>query len=484
MMQTFPELTVGDVLIAPFVSYSVAALLIYLLLRPVLRLVAFDRLFANPPVAQLSLYVVILASLIVFPLKGGVAMMTETEARITPPDCRSTRDRASRPGSPGGANEGSEFVAAGSPSHRFRDFVAGMGKSIATVLLFAAALLAGLVIWDYYVTAPWTRDGRVRVQVASIAPQVSGQIIDMRVHDNQFVRKGDVLYVIDRFDFKRALESAKATLRAKAADLQVKKVQAERRMQLSDLATTPEEQQTYVGSATQAQAAFTSAQQDVDQASVNLQRTEVRSPANGYVTNLLTRVGDYAHAGTTNISVIDADSYWIDGYFEETKMAHVCIGDQAEAQLMGYRQPILGTVASVTRGISVSDAAPSTQGLPNVDPVYTWVRLAQRVPVRIKITHVPSGVPLVSGMSATVTIRDEATARTDGWFAQRWDDVRQRLADLAERPQPSIGCVPVQGSDWGSSDTISDYQPPPAEKPDQINPGMAFEMTGLQKARK
>ena len=129
------------------------------------------------------------------------------------------------------------------------------------------------------------------------------------------------------------------------------------------------------------------------------------------------------NTGTTNISVIDADSYWIDGYFEETKMAHVCIGDRAEAALMGYRDPILGRVETVTRGISVSNAAPSTQGLPSVDPVYTWVRLAQRVPVRIRITNVPPGVPLVSGMTTTVTIRrDEAPAST------AWLGLSSRLA--------------------------------------------------------
>jgi multidrug resistance efflux pump len=108
--------------------------------------------------------------------------------------------------------------------------------------------------------------------------------------------------------------------------------------------------------------------------------------------------------GTTSISVIDADSYWIDGYFEETKMAHVCVGDPAEAALMGYRDPIVERVQTVTRGISVPNAAPSTQGLPSVDPVYTWARLAQRVPVRVRITDVPAGVPLVSDMTATVTI--------------------------------------------------------------------------------
>ena len=277
-------------------------------------------------------------------------------------------------------------------------------KRLATLAIMLVAIVMALVTWDYYVTAPWTRDGSVRVQVASVAPQVSGQIVELRVVDNQFVRKGDVLYVIDPFDFEVALRSNKAQLEQKAADLQVKRVQSERRQHLSTLATTPEEQQVFAGTAVQAKAAFDAAQQQLDQAEINLRRTEVRSPVNGYVTNLLMRVGDFAHEGTTNISVIDSDSYWIDGYFEETKMARVCIGDRVEAKLMGYAQPISGHVATVTRGIGVSNAAAGAQGLPNVDPVYTWVRLAQRVPVRIAIDQVPPGVPLVSGMTATVTI--------------------------------------------------------------------------------
>ena len=288
---------------------------------------------------------------------------------------------------------------------RLARFARSTLKTVATLLILALALLAALIIWDFYVASPWTRDGSVRVQVASVAPQVSGQITEIRVVDNQFVHRGDVLYVIDPFDFQVALDTTKAQLRQRAADVRVKQVQAERREHLTDLATTPEEQQQYAGNATQAQAAFDAAQAQVAQAEINLKRTQVRSPVNGYVTNLLLRLGDYAHAGMTNISVIDADSYWIDGYFEETKMAHICIGDRAEAQLMGYRDPIVGQVQTVTRGISVSNAAPSTQGLPNVDPVYTWVRLAQRVPVRIRITNVPAGVPLVSGMTVTVTIR-------------------------------------------------------------------------------
>ena len=361
--------------------------------------------------------------------------------------------------------------------HALLRFGAKAVKTIATLSVIVAALLAAAVIWDYYITSPWTRDGRVRVQVASVAPQVSGQITDLRIVDNQYVRKGDVLYVIDPFDFQISLASAKTQVQMKAADLQVKYVQADRRQHLSNLATTPEEQQQYAGNATQAKAAFDAAQQQQAQAEINLKRTEVRSPVNGYITNLLMRVGDYAKEGTTNVSIIDADSYWVDGYFEETKMAHVCIGDRAEAQLMGYTTPIVGRVQTVTRGISVSDAAPSTQGLPNVDPVYTWVRLAQRVPVRIAIASVPPGVPLVSGMTATVTIRESGPADIGPWWRPNLARLQARTKELFDRPATRHDCIPTIGSAQGTSATLSMPEPLPSLRPDQINPGLTPGMT-------
>ena len=353
-----------------------------------------------------------------------------------------------------------------------RRIFGGTVKLIFTAVVLIAAAIAAVVIWDYYVTSPWTRDGRVRVQVASIAPQVSGQITEVRVLDNQFVHKGDVLYVIDPFDFKNAVDQAKTQVQMKAADLQVKSVQAERRQKLSNLATTAEEQQQYVGNAVQAQAAFKSAQVQEALAEINLDRTKVMSPVNGFITNLQLRVGDYARSGTTNISVIDADSYWVDGYFEETKMAHVCVGDRVEAKLMGYRTPILGVVDTVTRGIAVSDAASSTQGLPSVDPVYTWVRLAQRVPVRIRITDVPPGVPLVSGMTATVTVHDPALDAEGPWWQQRYDGLRERLVTIMDRPAPQPNCVPTIGDLRGRIVTIPSPEPTPARTPNQINPGL------------
>ena len=356
-------------------------------------------------------------------------------------------------------------------------------KTAATLLILVLAGLAALVIWDSYVTAPWTRDGSVRVQVARIAPQVSGQITEIRVVDNQYVHQGDVLYVIDPFDFQVALDTYKAQLRQKAADLQVKQMEAERRQHLSNLATTPEQQQIYVGSAIQAQAAFNAAQQQVAQADINLKRTQVRSPVNGYVTNLLMRVGDYAQAGTNNISVIDADSYWIDGYFEETKMAHVCIGDRAEAALMGYRDPIVGRIQTVTRGISVSNATPSTQGLPNVDPVYTWVRLAQRVPVRIKITDIPPGIPLVSGMTATVTVRGSEARKSGGTLRQRFASLRDHLVHIIHGPQPSPNCVPRIGDENGATVTLPTPKPVAPLTPAEIDPGLAPDMNTSPRVR-
>ena len=244
----------------------------------------------------------------------------------------------------------------------------------------------------------------VRVQVANVAPQISGQIVEVRTFDNQHVHKGDILYVIEKFDFEVALENAKATILTREADLAVKKAQNARRAILTTLSTSIEEKQVFDGNAKMAEAALLAAKAALSQADINLQRTEVRSPVDGYVTNLLMRVGDFARAGTPNVSVIDEHSYWIDAYFEETKLANVNVGDDVEATLLGYEVPIKGRIESITGGISAANAASSTQGLPNVDPIFTWVRLAQRIPVRIRIDQVPQDVPLIAGMTCSVSV--------------------------------------------------------------------------------
>jgi len=315
-------------------------------------------------------------------------------------------------------------------------------KRIATVAIAGAAILIALMGWQYYVTSPWTRNGSVRVQVANVAPQVSGRVISVNVTDNQMVRRGDVLYEIDSADYVVAVNTAKARVDQTAADMQVKQAQSARRQQLSFAATTPEEQQIYAGNALQAKAAYEAALQQQSQAELNLERTKIISPANGYVTNLLLRTGDFAVQGQPNISVIDSDSFWIDGYFEETKLARICAGDTVEAKLMGYADPILGHVHTITRGISVANAQPGTQGLPNVNPIYTWVRLAQRVPIRVVIDHVPDGVPLVSGLTATVSVHPSADTAGKSWFGRARSRLAQTFSELIDGPSSArAGCL-------------------------------------------
>ena len=277
-------------------------------------------------------------------------------------------------------------------------------RYVATGVLVVAALVAARRGWQVYATSPWTRDGMVRVQVANVAPQVSGQIVEIRTHDNAHVNKGDVLYVIEKFDFEVALANARATILTREADLAVKEAQNARREALSTLSTSIEEKQQFDGTAKMAEAALASAKAGLAQAEINLQRTEIRSPVDGFVTNLLMRVGDFAQAGTSNLSVIDEHSYWIDGYFEETKLAGIRVGDPVEATLLGFQAPLSGRIESITGGISAANAASSTQGLPNVDPIFTWVRLAQRIPVRIKIEQIPAEVSLVAGMTCSVSV--------------------------------------------------------------------------------
>jgi multidrug resistance efflux pump len=192
-------------------------------------------------------------------------------------------------------------------------------------------------------------------------------------------------------------------LQAKA-DWDNKEAESNRRQKLNDLAVTQEEQQSYASSALAAQAAYQQAQANLDHARVNLTRTRILSPVNGFVTNLLAQLGDYASVGQRRISVVDTDSFWVDGYFEETSLGKIHDGDPATIKLLSYRQLVRGHVQGVARGINIPNALPDEAGLASVNPIFTWVRLAQRVPVRIHIDHVPDGIRLVAGMTATVQI--------------------------------------------------------------------------------
>ncbi|NHO33616.1 HlyD family efflux transporter periplasmic adaptor subunit [Acetobacter fallax] len=273
-----------------------------------------------------------------------------------------------------------------------------------TGIILIIAAITGFVLWDYYTSAPWTRNGQVRVQAANIAPRVSGQIIALHVYDNQIVHAGDILYDIDPFDFKVAVAVATAVADQRRADMVLKAAQHERRDRLTEASASREEKQVYEATAEVSRAEYAQALAQLSQAKINLDRTHVRSTVTGPVNNLTMRVGDFATSGKSNITVIDHASYWVDGYFEETKIGSINLGDRVRVDLMGFREPLEGHVVSITRGIATSNASSGVQGLPVVDPVYTWVRLAQRIPVRVEIDRIPESVTIAAGMTATVTV--------------------------------------------------------------------------------
>jgi RND family efflux transporter MFP subunit len=283
-----------------------------------------------------------------------------------------------------------------------------------TVASIALALPLSWAMWREYMGAPWTRDSTVRVYVVTMAPEVAGGIVARPVADNQYVHKGDLLLAIDPTDYKIAVSLAEAAVRQAQVNARIAAKEATRRQELIDLAAVAvEQQQRFSAQAAAADAQLQQAVANLAQARVNLDRTQIRAPVNGWITNLLANVGDYAHEGQNEISVVDADSFWLDGYFEETKLGKIHVGDAAKIKLMGYRQILHGRVSGVARAISVANAQPNQEGVATVNPIFTWVRLAQRIPVHIHIDPVPEGVVLVAGMTATVQIDPAAKASAE-----------------------------------------------------------------------
>jgi RND family efflux transporter MFP subunit len=243
------------------------------------------------------------------------------------------------------------------------------------------------------------------------------------------VHAGDTLMEIEQSDYATATSHAEAALESARANLVNARAESGRRQRLSDLAVSAEEQQRFRTQADIAQANHDRAQADLTQARLNLQRTRIISPVSGYITNLTTQVGDYATAGHRVLTVVNAESFWVEGYFEETQLGAIHLGDPATISLMGYHELVRGHVDGISRGIEVANAQSDESGLQTVNPVYTWIRLAQRVPVRIAIDQVPKGVTLVAGQTATVQIE-----QGDGHRAS------------VERVAPAAGASPPAGA--------------------------------------
>ncbi|MBS7701530.1 efflux RND transporter periplasmic adaptor subunit [Chelatococcus sp. YT9] len=274
-----------------------------------------------------------------------------------------------------------------------------------TCLVVVAALVVGWRLWAYYTLAPWTRDARVLANVVEIAPDVSGLVASVNVVDNQLIKKGDLLFTIDRERFKVALEQAQAEVAVKVQALKYAQDTANRNVNLArndSGAISPQMMERTSISAAEAQAELEAAQAALAAAQINLVRTEVRSPVDGWVTNLNVSAGNYATAGQGAMALVDRNSFYVYAYFVETKLPAIRVGDHARIELMAGGVVIDGSIAGVSRAIA--NTTDQNGLLARVDPEFDWIRLAQRIPVRIKLGPLPPDVELVSGMSATVIV--------------------------------------------------------------------------------
>jgi RND family efflux transporter MFP subunit len=322
---------------------------------------------------------------------------------------------------------------------------------LATLVAVALAALLGWGAWQYYMGTPWTRDGAVRAYVVKVAPQVAGEIVSLPIADNQFVHKGDLLMLIDPRNYAIAVRQAQAAVEQAQAVADNARAEMIRREKLNDLSVTMEERQTYISQATSAEAAYQTALANLEQARINLKRTQVRSPVNGYVTNLSAQLGNYADVGSLQLSVVNSDSYWVDAYFEETALSRIHEGDAATVKLMGYSPLLRGRVQGLARGVDVPNSAPDASGLASVNPIFTFVRLAQRVPVRIHIDEVPDDIKLVAGMTATVQIEPFKAAP---------------ISDL----KPASGKVGQADVQPASFQTLADAPPPQTARLEAAKP--------------
>ncbi|MFC4314198.1 efflux RND transporter periplasmic adaptor subunit [Steroidobacter flavus] len=278
-----------------------------------------------------------------------------------------------------------------------------LGRYALTLCLVTFACLIALPVWKRYEQTPWTRDGRVRADIVRVSTDVGGLVTQVLVRDNERVQLGQLLIVLDRPRIAATVERADAAIAEAQAQLEQARKEARRDAALGELVATEAREQN-VARVRTSQAALKRALADRGVAAIDMQRTEIRATVNGVVTNLDIHPGDYLAAGTQAMALVDTASLRIEGYFEETKLHQVAIGDRATVRLMGEDAEITGHVESIAAAIADDQRGEAGNLLPKIAPTYSWVRLAQRIPVRICIDRVPAGSRLIAGRTATVEI--------------------------------------------------------------------------------
>ncbi|OEZ61700.1 efflux RND transporter periplasmic adaptor subunit [Duganella sp. HH105] len=273
-----------------------------------------------------------------------------------------------------------------------------------TMLLLAAALWMGRSAWDHYMESAWTRDGRVKADVVTISADVAGTVTEVKVRDNQLVKQGDVLFVVDAARYQSALAQANAVLSSQQVEKGRRSKEASRRAGLDSSIVSAENKETAEFAVGTATAQYQAALAARNLAQLNLERTVVRAPVTGYVTNLNVHAGDFAAVGAAKLAMINSASFYVVGYFEETKLPLLKVNDAVEVHLMSGAAQLKGHIESIAHGITDRDANTGRELLADVNPTFNWVRLAQRVPVRIHIDEQPKGLDLVAGTTCTVVI--------------------------------------------------------------------------------
>lgn len=288
-----------------------------------------------------------------------------------------------------------------------KHLLAVIGRWSATLGVCALAAIAALSLWNRYEMRPWTRDGRVRADVVRVASDMGGLVTQVLVHDNQRVSAGQLLLVLDQPRFAATLEKADAAVRSAHATLALARRESARDNALGNLVASETRERNAAKVDTEL-AALAQARAEQRVAQLNVQRTEVRATTDGIITNLDLHAGDYLQPGAQALALIDTGSLRIEGYFEETKLACITEGDAAAARLMGDNHDVRGHVDTIAAGIADDQRSSTHNLLPAVAPTYTWVRLAQRIPVRIRIDDAPSDIRLIVGRTASVTITPSA----------------------------------------------------------------------------
>ncbi len=277
-----------------------------------------------------------------------------------------------------------------------------------TLCLVAVAIFAGFHLWQYYMLTPWTRDARIRADVVVISPDVSGWVRELKAYDNQQVKAGDLLLSIDRDRFEAALEKAQAVVQTRPQQLNLREREASRRASLGPQAISAELRENAQINAGIARGELREAQAEAKMAQINLDRSQVHAPRNGHITNLRLAEGNYVNAGQSVMALIDDSTFYVQAYFEETKLPRIRVGDPVKVWLMSAGEALQGHVESISRGITDRNTTPDGQLLAEVEPTFNWVRLAQRIPVRIKLDYVPEGLNLSAGMTASVQVQEGA----------------------------------------------------------------------------